>query len=315
VVEIVRQLQAEGVGVAVLSGDHPATVRALAASLGIDGDVHGRVTPDEKARLVREYQQAGRTVAMIGDGVNDVLALKAADLGLAIGGGSTAARAVAAVVLLDGDFGVLPAVIAEGRRVIANVERLASLFLTKTTYAALLGIGAAVWLLPFPFLPRNLTLIGAFTIGIPAFFLALAPNTERARPGFLGRVARFALPAGLVAAGFTFAGYYLALDDPRVQLDEARTAATIVLAGLGIWVLSVLARPLTPARKGLIAAMIAALGISLTLPVTQAAFGIDIPHALVWLATIGLVAVGGLTLELGTWLSGWATRLSRAADR
>lgn len=308
---ILQRLRDENVAVAVLSGDHPATVRAVAASLGIEGDVRGRVTPDDKARLVREYRQAGRTVAMIGDGVNDVLALKAADIGLAVGGGSTAARAVAAVILLDGDFGVLPAVIAEGRRVIANVERLASLFLTKTTYAALLGIGAAIWLLPFPFLPRNLTLISTFTIGIPAFFLALSPNRERARPGFLGRVARFALPAGLVAAAFTFAGYYLALDDPRVQLDEARTAATIVLAGLGIWVLSLLARPLTRIRRALIGAMVAALAVCLALPAAQSLFGIDIPHTLVWLAAIGLVALGGLTLEAGVWLSGWMARLSR----
>lgn len=307
---VLQRLRDEAVQVAVLSGDHPATVRAVAASLGIDGDVHGRVSPDEKARIVRGYQTAGHVVAMVGDGVNDVLALKAADIGLAVGGGSTAARAVAAVAMLDADFDAVPAVIAEGRRVIANVERLASLFVTKTAYAALLGIGAAVWMLPFPFLPRNLTLISAFTIGIPAFFLALAPSAERARPGFLPRVARFALPVGLVAAAFTFAGYYLALDDPRVQLDEARTAATMVLAGLGIWVLTLLARPLTGPRRLLIGAMGAALAICLTVPATQALFGIDIPHPLVWLAAIALVVIGGLCLEGGLWLSGWAGRLS-----
>ncbi len=305
---VLEQLRAEGVGVAVLSGDHPATVHAIASALGLEGEVHGRTSPDDKARIVREYRQAGRVVAMVGDGVNDVLALKAADIALAIGRGSTAASAVSAVVMLDADFGVVPAVIAEGRRVIANVERLANLFLTKTAYAVLLGVGAAAFMLPFPFLPRNLTLISAFTIGIPAFFLALAPRAERARPGFLGRVARFAVPVGLVTAVFTFAGYYLALDDPRVHLDEARTAATIVLSGLGVWVLSLLARPLTGARWLLIGSMAAALAVCLVLPPTQAIFGIDIPDALVWLASIGMIAVGGLCLELGLWLSGWAAR-------
>jgi len=152
--------------------------------------------------------------------------------------------------------------------------------------------------LPFPFLPRHLTLIAAFTIGVPAFFLALAPSAERVRRGFLRRVALFALPAGAIAALCTFSGYYLALGEKGATLDEARTSAAVVLAGLGIWILAILARPLTTARRALIVTMIAGLvGAGLFGP-TARLFGIDLPDPLLWLAAIGLVAIGGVALEL-----------------
>jgi len=304
--DILRQLIEQGVGIEVLSGDHPATVGAVVAALrlpaGSPGQpgvtVTGRVSPEGKEQVVRRLQAEGRTVAMIGDGVNDLLALKAADIAVAVGTGSTAARAVSAFVLLDGQFGTIAWAIKEGRRVIANVERLASLFVAKTTYVAVLGLGTAIWLLPFPFLPRHLTLIAAFTIGVPAFFLALAPSAERVRRGFLRRVAVFALPAGAIAALCTFSGYYLALGEKGVTLDEARTSATVVLAGLGIWILAILARPLTTARRALIVTMIAGLlGAGLFGPSAKL-FGIDLPDPLLWLAAIGLVAIGGVGLEL-----------------
>jgi cation-transporting ATPase E len=126
---------------------------------------------------------------MTGDGINDVLALKLADVGIAMGSGAAATRAVAELVLLDGRFATLPGVVAEGRRVTANIERVANLFLTKTVWAALLAVAASVALLPYPFLPRHLTIIDTLTIGIPSFFLALAPNSRRYRPGFVGRSA------------------------------------------------------------------------------------------------------------------------------
>jgi cation-transporting P-type ATPase E len=300
--DILRQLGREGVRVEVLSGDHRATVAAVVRELGLEAGagvtIRGRVSPEEKERVIRHLQAEGRTVAMIGDGVNDILALKAADIAVAIGTGSTAARAVSGFVLLDGQFGALAWAIREGRRVIANVERLASLFLAKTTYAALLGLGTAVWLLPFPFLPRHLTLIAAFTIGIPAFFLALAPSAERARPGFLQRVGLFALPAGTIAAVCTFSGYYLALSERGVTLDEARTSATVVLAGLGIWILAILARPPTTARRALIGAMIIGLVGAGLFPPSAYIFGIDMPDPILWLAAFGLVALGGVGLEL-----------------
>ncbi|MGZ4760480.1 MAG: HAD-IC family P-type ATPase, partial [Acidimicrobiales bacterium] len=213
----------QGLIVKVISGDNPTTVGAVAERCGVphadrtfdarqlpdDQEamadalerhaVFGRVTPHQKRAMVHALQSRGHEVAMTGDGVNDTLALKDADIGVAMGSGSAAARAVARFVLLDNDFGVFPSVVSEGRRVIANVERVANLFLTKTFYAMFLAVVIGVISLPFPFIPRHFTIISALTIGIPGFFLALAPNERRAEHGFLPRVLRFAIPAGLVA--------------------------------------------------------------------------------------------------------------------
>ncbi len=156
--------------------------------------------------MVEALQSRGHVVAMTGDGVNDVLALKDADIGVAMGSGSSATRAVAQLVLLDSTFDAMPSVVGEGRRVLGNIERTSNLYVTKTVYAMLIALGVGVVGLEFPFLPRQLTLIGALTIGIPSFFLALAPNDERARPGFLARVLRFTIPAGSLAAIATFLG-------------------------------------------------------------------------------------------------------------
>ena len=160
----------------------------------------GRVTPQQKRAMVGALQSQGHVVAMTGDGVNDALALKDADIGVAMGSGAAATRAVAQLVLLDGKFATMPGVVAEGRRVIANIERSANLFVTKTVYAvAARGRRSCSTGWPYPFLPRHLTIVSTFTIGIPGFFLALAPNTRRYVPGFLERVLRFCIPAGLVA--------------------------------------------------------------------------------------------------------------------
>ncbi|MGH9112623.1 MAG: HAD-IC family P-type ATPase, partial [Acidimicrobiales bacterium] len=260
----------QDVTVKVLSGDDPRTVGAVASRVGIvaadsprdarelpdDPDelaelveatgVFGRVGPQQKQAMVRALQARGHTVAMTGDGVNDVLALKEADLGVAMGSGAPVSRSVAPVVLLDSDFGSLPPVLGEGRRVIANVERVANLFLTKTVYATLLALIVGVAEVPFPFLPRHLTIVSSLTIGIPAFFLALAPNAERARPGFVERVLRFAVPAGTVAAVATLAAYGLARTEDGVSQTEARTTATITLFLVALWVLAILARPTNP---------------------------------------------------------------------
>ena len=215
---------AQGVTLKVISGDSPRTVAAVAARAGLPGagdagrcprparrlrspgralddhSVFGRVTPHQKQAMVKALQQRGHTVAMTGDGVNDVLALKLADLGIAMGSGAPATKAVAELVLLDGRFATLPGVVAEGRRVTANIERVANLFVTKTVWATLLAIAVGVALLPYPFLPRHLTIIDTLTIGVPSFFLALAPNPRRYLPGFIGRVLRFAIPAGAASS-------------------------------------------------------------------------------------------------------------------
>jgi len=322
----------QGVTVKVLSGDHPTTVASVAAQVGLAGagpavdartlpdepddladvleqsSVFGRVQPHQKRAMVHALQRRGHVVAMTGDGVNDVLALKDADMGVAMGSGSGASRAVAQLVLLDDSFASLPAVVAEGRRVIGNIERVANLFVTKSVYAGLLAISVGIAQLPFPFFPRHLTIISSLTIGIPAFFLALAPNDERSRPGFVGRVARFALPAGAVAAVATFGGYAVAGDEPRVTLTEERTAAVLVLFLVALWVLLILARPLNEWKSGLLAAMAVAFVGALAIPGVRDFFELDLPPRVVTLASVGVAALAVGLLELGWQVAGWYGR-------
>jgi cation-transporting ATPase E len=245
--------------------------------------VFGRVTPRQKQAFVTALQSRGHTVAMTGDGVNDVLALSRADLGVAMGSGSGATRAVAKIVLLDDSFASLPHVVAEGRRVLGNIERVASLFLTKTVYAVLLAMATAVVGfaatsglegLRFPFLPRHLTLISTLTIGVPAFILALAPSTQRVEPGFVTRVLRFAVPAGIAAAAATFSSYVIARLTPGSTLAADRTTAVITLAAVALWVLALIARPYTWWRLALIAAMAAGFVLVLAVPWTRTFFSL-----------------------------------------
>jgi cation-transporting ATPase E len=242
---------------------------------------------------------------MTGDGANDVLALKDADIGVAMGTGSQAARAVARLVLLDNSFAVLPGVVAEGRRVIGNIERVANLFVTKTVYAFLLALAVGVARLPFPFFPRHLTIISSLTIGIPAFFLALAPNAARARSGFVGRVLRFAGPAGLVAAAATFAGYALARSQSDVTLVEARTIATIVLFSVAVWVLDILARPLTPLRRLLVLCMVGGFLLVLAVPWSREFFALSLPPLAMTGMALVLAVAANVALEAGWRMAGW----------
>jgi cation-transporting P-type ATPase E len=305
----------QGVDVKVISGDHPQTVAAVARRVGLPGaetpfdakalpeggseladvlethTIFGRVTPQQKRAMVEALQSHGHVVAMTGDGVNDVLALKDADIGVAMGSGTSATRAVAQLVLLDSTFDALPSVVGEGRRVLGNIERTSNLYVTKTVYAMLIALGVGVVGLEFPFLPRQLTLIGALTIGIPSFFLALAPNDERARPGFLARVLRFTIPAGSLAAIATFLGYVLAKQEPGVTLAEAQTAATMVLVYIGFLVLSIIAAPLTTWRLALVWAMPALFALVMAIPAAREFFALYPPPLIVWLAAFGIAAL------------------------
>ena len=305
----------QDVAVKVISGDDPDTVGAIATRLGLPGaddpvdartlpdtpdalakelddhSVFGRVTPQQKRDMVSALQGAGHTVAMTGDGVNDALALKEADIGVAMGSGSQATRAVAQVVLLDSDFDALPPVVAEGRRVLGNIERTSGLYLNKTVYAMLISLATGVLTFVFPFLPRHLTLIGAVTIGIPSFFLALAPNTDRFRPGFVGRVLRFAIPTGSLAAVATILAYRLALHEPGVTLAEAQTTAVMVLTFIGLLVLTILSAPLTRMRALLIWSMAGLFLLVMLLPATRTFFALDPPPLIVWLAGFGIAAI------------------------
>jgi cation-transporting P-type ATPase E len=318
----------QGVAVKVISGDNPITVAAVARRVGVKGADHpvdartlpedvdelaevmetssvfGRVTPEQKRDMVRALQSRGHEVAMTGDGVNDTLALKQADIGVAMGSGSPAARAVARFVLLANDFAVFPAVMAEGRRVIANVERVANLFLTKTFYALVLAISTGVVGVTYPFVPRHLTLISSLTIGIPGFFLALAPNETRARPGFLGRVLRFAIPAGIVAAAGTFAGYLLAQSQTSSQI-ESQTTAVIVLFIIAFWVLGMLTRPFAHWRAGLVTTMAALFVLTLVVPQVSSFFDLDLPSLDVLAESLVLAGLACLLLEFGLRMARW----------
>ena len=321
--ETVRYFADQGVVVKVISGDHPGTVGTVASRVGIPGgdrpvdartlpedldalgvaleeaSVFGRVQPHQKREMVRALQRRGHVVAMTGDGVNDVLALKEADMGVAMGSGSGASRAVAQVVLVTDSFASLPAVVAEGRRVIGNVERVAKLFVTKSVYAFLLAVAVGVAQLPFPFFPRHLTIISSLTIGIPGFFLALASNEDRTPPGFVGRVARFAIPAGAIAAIATFTGYAIAGEQPGVTLIEERTCAVIVLFAVASWILVILSRPLNDARAALLAAIAAAFAVALATPGIREFFDLQLPSLIVSLATVGVAALAIGAIELG----------------
>lgn len=272
-------LQEQGVAVKLLSGDDPITVAAVAARVGVrePGDpidartlpsslegltdvlecsaVFGRVQPHQKRDAVLALQASGHVVAMTGDGVNDIPALKAADIGMAMGSGSPATRAVGRLVLLDSEFGVVPQVLGEGRRVIANVQRVANLFITKTVYAALLALAVGLSGLGYPFYPRHFTVVSSLTIGIPGFILALVPGAPRTRPGYLGRVLLFAIPVGLVSGCATLAAFLVARGLGGVTVAQARTVATWSLLVLGLVVLVLVARPLRPLRVLLVIAM------------------------------------------------------------
>jgi cation-transporting ATPase E len=292
--EVLGYFTEQGVALKVISGDNPRTVGAVAASVGVpgvrgaadavdartlpeDGDalaaameqgsVFGRVTPYQKRAMVRALQSRGHVVAMTGDGVNDALALKDADIGVAMGNGSPATRAVAQLVLLDGRFAHLPAAVAEGRRVIANIERAANLFLTKNIYSLVLALIVVVTATAYPLAPIQLTLISAVTIGIPGFFLALGPNRRRYLPGFLGRVLRFSVPAGVVT-GVAAYGAYAATRwlDPDAGVAGARTTATLVVLTVALWTLVILARPLMLWKVALISAMVGIVVLVLAVP-------------------------------------------------
>jgi cation-transporting P-type ATPase E len=341
--ETLRYFQQQGVQIKVISGDNPATVATIAAKAGVPGaenaidarslpageeladlmeatTIFGRVDPDQKLAMVAALQSRGHTVAMTGDGVNDVLALKKADMGIAMGTGTAAAQAVSQLVLVDSRFSTLPGVVAEGRRVTANIERVANLFTTKSVWAAVLAISVAVIGVAYPILPRHLTVIDSLTIGVPGFFLALAPNPRRFVPGFVFRVARFVVPTGLLAA-ITVLLSFLLIRDVGASLGEAQTMETIIFSVIGLRVIAAIERPVRGWRLGLILAMATMLAIGFAVPWTRNFFAIDMPG---WPA-IGVTAgtcvfawfFVGLGWRIGRRLPFWreaASRVESAAE-
>jgi cation-transporting ATPase E len=331
----------QGVAVKIISGDNPTTVGAIARRVGLDvgsedvvdartiGEdpeelreiaekttVFGRVSPEQKRMLVQALQRNGHVVAMTGDGVNDALALKDADIGVAMGNGAQATKAVAQLVLLDGKFSHMPSVLAEGRRVIGNVERVANLFVAKNVMSLIAIISAALFTLPFPFLPRHLTLVSAVTIGIPAFFLALGPNKRRYVPGFLRRVLRFAVPAGAVSGVVVLISYVLARNAvgappaseclvqtegsntiPNVICWQPSSAATISLLFTAFWILVVLSRPFKMWKALLLGSMVALAALAFITPLGQSFFNFSLTPTLLW-ESLAVGAVGALAIEI-----------------
>ncbi len=314
VAEVLAFFQAQGVQLKVISGDNPLTVAAVARRAGLKSatravdaqtmpedskklglfmehnTVFGRVQPQQKKAMIQALQDLGHVVAMLGDGVNDVLAMKQADLGIAVGSGATATKAVAQIILIDGQFKTLPHIVAEGRRVLANIERVANLFVTKTVYATVLVIIVSLAQWPFMLLPRHFTLIDIFTIGVPAFFLSLAPNIQRYQVGFLSRLLRFALPTGLILSAAVLTSTFLARLDPSLTLEQERTLATIVLSLLGLCTLTVFATPLISWRGVMVVFMALGLGLAFAIPYTRGFFALEIPSLSILLQT-GIVVI------------------------
>jgi P-type E1-E2 ATPase len=311
--ETVAFLLAEGVDLKVLSGDAPETAASIAADAGLPMDappvdgrdlpadprelaalarttaVVGRISPEGKRAVVEALRDSGRYVAMVGDGVNDVPALKAARLAVAPGSGTQMARAVADVVLVNGDFSAVPRMVAEGRKILRNVQRVAKLFVAKSVFAAFLILSIGVTPQEYPLLPRHLTLAATLAVGIPAFFLALAPSEGPWRTaGFLRDVGRFAVPAGVAAGLGVLASFLISLNVLDVGLVESRTVATTVLVAVGLYLVLALC-------GGLFVLYL----VVLATPGLRSFFELDVPGSGSWLA-----AILGCSLTIGfLWLT------------
>ena len=324
--DTLRYFAEQGVTLKVISGDNDVTVGAVARRAGLQqwassvsarslpddvtstefadaieaSSVFGRVTPHQKRAMVQALQSRGHVVAMTGDGVNDILALKEADCGVAMASGSEATRGVAQLVLLDSNFAALPAVVAEGRRVINNIERVASLFLAKTTYSVILSILTGVFALAYPLRPIHLSILSWFTIGVPAFFLALEPNGERVAPGFLRRVLGRAVPAGVVIAAATITTFAIVQLDSAIDADRARTSAVMVAGSVALMNLVRVARPLNAMRSTLVVTMIALFAAAFLMPWSRDLFELPTtePWALAFSAAV--IAVSWPLLVLGS---------------
>ena len=301
--ETVAFLQSEGVELQVLSGDAPETAAAIASDVGIPASaVSGRVTPEGKKAVVEALRDSGRYVAMVGDGVNDVPALKASRLAIAPGSGTQMAKAVADVVLVNGDFSAVPRMIGEGRKILRNVQRVAKLFAAKSVFAAFLILSIGVTPQEYPLLPRHLTLAATLAVGIPAFFLALAPSEGPWRTeGFLREVGRFAVPAGVAAGLGVLSSFLISVNVLDVALVEARTVATTVLVVVGLYL--VLALEATGGRRdrwvgALCGGLLLAYLVLLAVPVLRDFFALDPPGAGGWVASLTgcALAIGFLWL-------------------
>ncbi len=332
--ETVAFLLEQGIEIKVLSGDSPQTVAAIARDVGIpvggvaegasipedraerqrfavEATVVGRISPDGKQAMVQALRDEGRYVAMVGDGVNDVPALKSSRLAIAQGSGTQMARSVSDLVLIDGDFASVPPLVAEGRRALRNLQRVTKLYVTKSAFAAFLILTIGTSSDAYPLLPRHLSIAASLTIGIPTFFLALAPSSGPWQPDrFVRGVARFAVPAGVMIGTGVVAGYLFALHDLDLSVADSRTVALTTLVMSGLYLVLALEAGGSRKRSALVGGMCAVMGglyvVALLLPATRSFFELTVPSAgmvatalLASSASIGALALCGYSLRAG----------------
>ncbi len=302
--ETFKYFAAQGVAIKVISGDNALAVSEVAKRAGIRGaenyvdartletdediaeaveryTVFGRVTPDQKRRFVRALKAAGHTVAMTGDGVNDVLALKEADCSVAMASGSDAACQVSHIVLLESNFAAMPSVVAEGRRVINNIERSASLFLVKNIFSFILAVITLVFTLPYPVTSAQMSLVSALTIGIPGFILAMEPNSARIKGRFLPNVVGRALPGGLTDL-FLVLGAILFCLVFELPEDMMGTICTVILCVVGLMVVHRTCKPYDLLRRAMMVALVVGFGICvLVLPELFTISKLDLPAGMI----------------------------------
>lgn len=302
----------QGVEVKIISGDSPVTVSEVARRAGVknyekyidarelpedyeefkkvikDTTVFGRVAPHQKKKIVTALQEMDHTVAMTGDGVNDVLALKASDCGIAMANGSDATKAVAQLVLMKSDFSALPKVLEEGRKQINNLERVSELFLSKTVYSILLAFVCSVMFLPYPILPIQLSLVGSCAIGIPGFFLAMLPSTGGVKKGFLTRVLTVSIPNGVILAGFTIGAFIISLSF-GVSMEQSRTLALLMFAGISMVILFRVARPLTKFKTALCLSMFGIIMLAFITPIGRYVFSLTVISLRYWIISLVVI--------------------------
>ncbi|MFW2502389.1 HAD-IC family P-type ATPase [Clostridium diolis] len=310
--DVLKYFDSQGVGVKIISGDSPITVSEVARRAGVSGwekyvdarelpenneklknliqemTVFGRVTPHQKKRIVLALQEMGHTVAMTGDGVNDVLALKSSDCGIAMANGSDATKAVAQLVLMKSDFTALPKVLEEGRKQINNLERVSELFLSKTVFCIILSFVCSILFIEYPILPIQLSLVGSCAIGIPSFFLALLPSTGGVKKGFLTRILTVSIPNGILLAIFILITFIISIQ-MNLPMDYSRTLAVLMFSGISMVVLLRVARPLTKFKTIMCLSMFGIIVLGFLTPIGRYIFSltkIQLSHWLISLAVI-----------------------------
>lgn len=254
--------------------------------------VFGRVTPHQKKKIVVALQEMDHTVAMTGDGVNDVLALKSSDCGIAMANGSDATKAVAQLVLMNSDFTALPKVLEEGRKQINNLERVSELFLSKTIFCIILSLACSILFIEFPILPIQLSLIGSCAIGIPSFFLALLPSSGGVKKGFLTRIVTVSIPNGILLALFTLVTVIIALQ-MKLPVDYSRTLAVLMFGGMSMVILFRVARPLTKFKTIMCLSMFGIIVLSFLTPIGRYIFSFSAIEMKHWIIALAVIVLSG----------------------